>query len=33
MLTGLLLGGVSAFTILLEGFGTLMLPVCGWDVR
>lgn len=33
MLTGLLLGGMSAFTILLEGFGTLMLPVCGWDVR
>ncbi len=33
MLTGLLLGGVSAFAILLEGFGTLALPVCGWNVR
>ena len=33
MLTGVLLGIVSAFTIALEGFGTLMLPVCGWDVR
>jgi hypothetical protein len=33
MLTGVLMGIVSAFTIALEGFGTLMLPVCGWDVR
>lgn len=33
MLTGLLMGIVSAFTIALEGWGTLMLPVCGWDVR
>lgn len=33
MLTGALLGGISAFTILLEGFGTLMLPVCGWNAR
>jgi len=33
MLTGVLLGGVSAFTIVLEGLGTLMLPLCGWDAR
>ena len=33
MLTGVLLGIVSAFTILLEGWGTLALPVCGWNVR
>ncbi len=33
MMTGALLGIVSAFTIVLEGWGTLMLPVCGWNVR
>jgi hypothetical protein len=33
MLTGVLMGIVSAFAIVLEGWGTLMLPVCGWDVR
>jgi len=33
MTVGVLLGITSAFTILLEGFGTLMLPLCGWDVR
>ncbi|HEX6107552.1 MAG TPA: hypothetical protein VFZ26_18325 [Gemmatimonadales bacterium] len=33
MLTGVLLGIVSAFTIALEGWGTLMLPVCGWNAR
>ncbi len=33
MLTGVLMGIVSAFTIGLEGWGTLALPVCGWDVR
>lgn len=33
MLTGVLMGVVSAFTIALEGWGTLMLPVCGWDAR
>ena len=33
MLTGVILGGISLLTILLEGFGTLALPVCGWDVR
>lgn len=33
MMAGVLLGGTSAFTILLEGFGPLVLPVCGWDVR
>ncbi|HEX2220044.1 MAG TPA: hypothetical protein VHG35_14660 [Gemmatimonadales bacterium] len=33
MLTGVLMGVVSAFTIGLEGWGTLVLPVCGWDVR
>jgi hypothetical protein len=32
-MTGVLLGAVSAFTIALEGWGTLMLPVCGWNVR
>lgn len=33
MLTGVLLGALSVLTIVLEGFGTLMLPACGWDVR
>jgi hypothetical protein len=33
MLTGVLLGLVSALTILLEGLGGLALPACGWDVR
>jgi len=33
MTVGVLLGITSAFTILLEGFGTLMLPVCGWNAR
>lgn len=33
MLTGVLMGAVSAFTIVLEGWGTLTLPVCGWNVR
>lgn len=33
MLTGVLMGVVSAFAIGLEGWGTLVLPVCGWDVR
>jgi hypothetical protein len=33
MMTGALMGIVSAFTIALEGWGTLVLPVCGWDVR
>jgi hypothetical protein len=33
MLAGMLLGALSAATILLEGFATLALPVCGWDVR
>jgi hypothetical protein len=33
MLTGVLLSGISAVTIALEGFGTLVLPVCGWNVR
>lgn len=33
MLTGVLMGIVSVATIVLEGWGTLMLPVCGWDVR
>lgn len=33
MLTGAILGGISVFAILLEGFGSLLLPVCGWDVR
>jgi|GEM_PF-2569088 len=30
---GVLLGMTSVFTIVLEGFGTLMLPLCGWNVR
>jgi hypothetical protein len=33
MMTGMLLGITSTFTILLEGFGTLVLPVCGWNAR
>jgi hypothetical protein len=33
MTAGVLMGVTSAFTILLEGFGTLMLPLCGWNVR
>jgi hypothetical protein len=33
MTFGILLGITSTFTIVLEGFGTLMLPLCGWDVR
>ena len=33
MLTGVLMGIVSAFTIVLEGWGTVALPVCGWNVR
>jgi hypothetical protein len=33
MLTGVILGGISLLAILLEGLGTLALPLCGWDVR
>ena len=33
MLTGVLMGAVSLLTILLEGLGTLTLPLCGWDAR
>ena len=33
MTVGVLMGATSAFTIVLEGFGTLMLPLCGWNVR
>jgi hypothetical protein len=33
MTVGLLMGVTAVCTILLEGLGTLMLPVCGWDVR
>jgi hypothetical protein len=33
MVTGALLGLISTLAIVLEGFGTLMLPVCGWNVR
>ena len=33
MMTGVLLGLVSLLTIALEGWGTLMLPACGWNVR
>jgi hypothetical protein len=33
MTGGVLLGITSTFTILLEGYGTLMLPLCGWDAR
>jgi hypothetical protein len=33
MLAGALLGLLSTVTIVLEGFATLGLPACGWDVR
>ena len=33
MLTGVLLGAVSVLTIVLEGFATLPLAACGWNVR
>lgn len=33
MTVGILMGLTSAFAIALEGFGTLMLPLCGWNVR
>jgi hypothetical protein len=33
MMTGALMGLLSVFAIALEGWGTLMLPVCGWNVR
>ena len=33
MMTGVLMGIVSVLTIVLEGWGTLALPVCGWNVR
>jgi hypothetical protein len=33
MLTGVLLGAVSVLAIVLEGFGTLTLAACGWNVR
>ena len=33
MLTGVLLGLVSVLTIVLEGWGTLLLPACGWSDR
>lgn len=33
MTVGVLMGFTGAFTIALEGFGTLMLPLCGWNVR
>ena len=33
MTVGMLMGITSALTIVLEGFGTLMLPLCGWNVR
>lgn len=33
MTVGVLMGITSLFTILLEGLGTLMLPLCGWNVR
>lgn len=33
MTAGVLMGITGAFAIALEGFGTLMLPLCGWDVR
>lgn len=33
MLTGVLLGATVMLTILLEGLGSLLLPVCGWDAR
>jgi hypothetical protein len=33
MTVGVLLGATSTFAILLEGAGSLLLPVCGWDAR
>jgi hypothetical protein len=33
MTFGVLMGITASFTIVLEGFGTLMLPLCGWNVR
>lgn len=33
MISGVLLGLTSVLAILLEGSGSLMLPVCGWDAR
>lgn len=33
MTVGVLMGITGAFTVVLEGFGTLMLPLCGWNVR
>ena len=33
MTVGVLLGITSIFAIVLEGLGSLFLPVCGWDVR
>ena len=33
MTFGVLMGITSAFTIVLEGFGTLTLPLCGWNAR
>lgn len=33
MTVGVLLGISSALAIVLQGFGTLTLPLCGWDAR
>jgi hypothetical protein len=33
MTFGVIMGITAAFTVVLEGFGTLMLPLCGWNVR
>ena len=33
MTFGVLMGITSVFTIVLEGFGTLTLPLCGWNAR
>lgn len=33
MMAGILLGVTASFTILLEGLGTLALPLCGWNAR
>lgn len=33
MMTGVLLGVMSLLAIALEGWGTLALPVCGWNAR
>ena len=33
MTVGVLMGITGTFTIVLEGFGTLVLPLCGWNVR